>query len=253
MGIDRDKRCEILGLYLKKNLIEYNIYDKTNLNNILDNNHNQEKQKLVCSYYRVAIIMPKTNKYINILINYLYTCKYSYDFIFLHKPNIQKYFEYYDYLLILDDGNIINIDFNIEDLKQNSKNADVLIINKYNYLIKPYNNIDNIVIENIENNVWFNNNININILNNLLLANNLYDNNDLNTVKNKINNMNLEFYNSLNNKTEYVVNTEYEIINDNNEVINENRNCFFKSNIIQFYILFIILIILIIFFKYYNL
>lgn len=214
MGINKEKRHRILNLYLKKNLIEYNIYDKTNVNNILNNNNIQEKQKLHCSNFRVAIIMPTTHKYINILINYLYTCKYNYDFIYLNKQNIFKYFEYYDYLLILDDDNIININFNIEDFKKNS-NADVLIINKYNYLIKPYKNIDNIVIENIVNNIWFNKNINIDIINNLLLTNNLYNNDDINTVKTKINNINKEFYNSLNNNTKYEVNvnTEYEIIN----------------------------------------
>jgi hypothetical protein len=179
--------------------------------------------------------MPTTNKYINILINYLYTCKYNYDFIYLHKQKIFEYFEYfeyfkyYDYLLILNDANIINIDFNIEDFKKNS-NADVLIINKYNYLIKPYKNIDNIIIENIENNIWFNNNINIDIINNLLLTNNLYNNDDLNTVKTKINNINNEFYNSLNNNIEYEVNTEYETINNINEGFCNNTKYIKKYN-----------------------
>ena len=195
MGTKHDERCKIINLYLKKFLIEYNIYDNSN---IISTSEKIEKEKLICNQNKYCIIINKDNNNINAIINYMYATIYGYDFIITDIPtNINKYFAYYDYLLIIDNSNIINLNYKIQDLINNN-NEDIIIINDKNYLIKTKNKKN--IKKNITNNVWFSNNINFNLLNELLLKFNYINDIDYNidNINNNINNMNNEFCNKYN-------------------------------------------------------
>ena len=197
MGTKYDERCKILNLYLKKFLIEYNIYDNSN---IISTSEKIEKEKLICNQNKYCIIInkDKDNNNINAIINCVYATIYGYDFIITDIPtNINKYVAYYDYLLIIDNSNIINLNYKIQDLINNN-NEDIIIINDKNYLIKTKNK--KYIKKNITNNVWFSNDINFNLLNELLLKFNYINDRDYNidTINDNINNMNNEICNKFN-------------------------------------------------------
>ena len=197
MGTKYDERCKILNLYLKKFLIEYNIYDNSN---IISTSEKIEKEKLICNQNKYCIIInkDKDNNNINAIINCVYATIYGYDFIITDIPtNINKYVAYYDYLLIIDNSNIINLNYKIQDLINNN-NEDIIIINDKNYLIKTKNK--KYIKKNITNNVWFSNDINFNLLNELLLKFNYINDIDYNidTINDNINNMNNEICNKFN-------------------------------------------------------
>ena len=130
MTIKYNQRCKILNLYLKKYLIEYNIYDNSKSFSII-----KKKENLFCNQNKYCIIVGKDQNNINAIINYIYATINGYDFIITNTPiQIDKYITYYDYLLIIDNSNIINIDYNIQDLINNN-NEDIIVINDNNYLI----------------------------------------------------------------------------------------------------------------------
>jgi len=197
MGTKYDERCKILNLYLKKFLIEYNIYDNSNIIST-SKKIETEKEKLICNQNKYCIIINKDNNNINAIINYIYATIYGYDFIITDIPtNINKNFPYYDYLLIIDNSNIINFNYKIQDLINNN-NEDIIIINDKNYLIKTKNK--KYIKKNITNNVWFSNDINFNLLNELLLKFNYINDIDYNidTINDNINYMNNKICNKYN-------------------------------------------------------
>lgn len=231
MGIEHDKRCKILNLYLKKFLIEYNIYDNSN---IISTSEKTEKEKLICNQNKYCIIVNKDKNNINAIINYIYATIYGYDFIITDTPNsINKYVTYYDYLLIIDNSNIININYKIQDLINNN-NEDIIIINDKNYLIKTKNKTK--ITKNITNNIWFNNDINFNLLNELLLKFNYINDIDYNidTINDNINNMNNEFCNKFINNT------------NNKKDVNKNK----YSKLLLFLIIFIVVISIFLYINY---
>jgi len=193
MTVKYNQRCKILNLYLKKYLIEYNIYDNSKSFSII-----KKKENLFCNQNKYCIIVGKDQNNINAIINYIYATINGYDFIITNTPiQIDKYITYYDYLLIIDNSNIINIDYNIQDLINNN-NEDIIVINDNNYLIKNTNNKTK-TKKYITNELWFNNNISFCLLNELLLKFN-YINDidyDINTINRNINNMNKQITNIL--------------------------------------------------------
>jgi hypothetical protein len=226
MGIAHNIRCKILNLYLQKFLIEYNIYDNSKLikNSIIKT----EKEKIFCNQKKYCIIVKKDQNNINAIINYIYATKHGYDFIMINESIIiDNYITYYDYLLIIDNSNIININYNIQDFINNN-NEDIIVINDKNYLIKNSNNKTKIT-KNITNEIWFNKNISLNLLNELLLKFN-YVNDIDNNIDNNINTINRNIY---------IMNKE--ICNDINKKFND-----IIFNII-FNIIFIIFIIYILY------
>lgn len=234
MEIDKNKRIKILNLYLKKFLIENNIYDKTNNKYIYN-----KKQKNILSCYKdkVCIIMIKTNNIIGTMINYIYSTKFGYNFIILESPIIvDKYIKYYDYILILDNSFIINMDIEIKEFI-NDNNNDIIIINNNNYLIKSSYNKSYV---NINNNTWLDNKVNFNILNNLFIEYNyLYD------VDYNINNINKNI-DDINN---YIYNLYKKKYFDN---LNNKQNIDNKQYFYSLYLLIIFMFILILIFIYFN-
>jgi hypothetical protein len=215
MGVAYNKRFEIFNLYLHKFLIEYNIYDNSKLikNSIIK----IEKEKLFCNQKKYCIIVKKDQNNINAIINYIYATKHGYDYIMIDAPiMIDNYIIYYDYLLIIDNNNIININYNIQDFINNGNdNEDIIVINDNNYLIKN-NNSKNKITKNITNELWFNKNISFNLLNELLLQFN-YVNDidyDINTINHNINTMIKQICNDINGITE----------ENKNKNENENEN-----------------------------
>jgi hypothetical protein len=201
MGLTNNIRCKILNLYFQKFLIEYNIYDNSKLikNSIIKT----EKEKIFCNQKKYCIIVKKDQNNINAIINYIYATKYGYDFIMIDEPIIiDNYITYYDYLLIIDNSNIININYNIQDFINNN-NEDIIIINDKNYLIKNSNNEAKIT-KNITNELWFNKNISYNLLNELLLqfnyVNDIDNNININTINRKIYITNKDIFNNINNE-----------------------------------------------------
>jgi hypothetical protein len=197
MGCANNKRFKILNLYLHKFLIEYNIYDNSKLikNSIIKT----EKEKLFCNQKKYCIIVKKDQNNINAIINYIYATKYGYDFIMTNEPiMINNYISYYDYLLIVDNNNIININYNIQDFINNNY-EDIIIINDKNYLIKNNNNKTKIT-KNITNELWFNKNISFNLLNELLLKFNYADDidYDINIINHNIKIMIKQICNDIN-------------------------------------------------------
>jgi hypothetical protein len=210
MGTSYNTRCKILNLYLHKFLIEYNIYDNSKLikNSIIKT----EKEKIFCNQKKYCIIVKKDQNNINAIINYIYATKHGYDFIMINEPIIiDNYITYYDYLLIIDNNNIININYNIQDFINNGNdNEDIIVINDKNYLIKN-NNSKTKITKNITNELWFNKNISYNLLNELLLKFN-YVNDidyDINSINHNINIMNKEICNDINKK--YLIKFIYQI------------------------------------------
>ena len=197
MNIKYDQRCKILNLYLQKYLIEYNIYDDSK--SIENKIKKTKKEKLCCNQNKYCIIVNKEQNNINAIINYIYATINGYDFIITNAPiNIDKYITYYDYLLIIDNSNIININYDIQDLINNN-NEDIIVINDNNYLIKNTNNKTK-TKKYITNELWFNNNISFCLLNELLLKFNYVNDidNDINSINHNINNMNKQIYNEFN-------------------------------------------------------
>lgn len=223
MGIDKNKRTKILNLYLKKFIIENNINEKINNNYIYN-----KKQKNILSCYKekICIIMIKTNNIIGTMINYIYSTKFGYDFIILDLPIIiDKYIKYYDYILILDNSFIINMDIEIKEFI-NDNNNDIIIINNNNYLIKSSYNKSYV---NINNNTWLDNKVDFNILNNLLIEYNyLYD------IDYNINNINKN------------------IDDINNYIYNSYKKQYFDNLFNYLYLLIIFIFILIMIFIYFN-
>jgi hypothetical protein len=197
MGVQHDKRCKILNLYLQKYLIEYNIYNHSKSIYTYSPSY-KKKQKLFCNQNKYCIIVDKEQNNINAIINYIYATINGYDFIITNTPiQIDKYITYYDYLLIIDNSNIINIDYNIQDLINNN-NEDIIVINDNNYLIKNNNNKIK-TKKYITNELWFNNNISFSLLNELLLKFNYvnYIDYDINNINHNINNMNKQITNKI--------------------------------------------------------
>jgi hypothetical protein len=221
MDIEHDKRYKILNLYLKKFLIEYKIYDNSNFIKIPIK---KEKEKLLCNKNKFCIIVVKGSNNISTLINYIYASINGYDFIMIDKPiEINRYINFYDYLLIVDNSNIINIDLKIENLIHHNS----LIINNKNYFLKKNDYINRSTINQVKNNIWFTDKFDFNLLNNLLNKYNLIDDiqYNINIINDNIDNINNSIY------------TKFGIINNVNN----------KINILYIFIIYILFMLIIFF------
>ncbi len=235
MGIDKNKRTNIINLYLKKFIIENNIYKKINNNYIY-----KKKQKNILSCYKdkICIIMIKTNNIIGIMINYIYSTKFGYDFIITELPIIfDEYLKFYDCILFLDNSYINDMDIEINKFINNSN--DIIIINNKNYLIKSSYNKTYI---NINDDTWINNDDKVNfdnLINLLIEYNYLYD------VDFNINNINKNI-DDINN---YIYNLYKKQYFDN---LYNKQNIDNKQYFDNLYLLNIFIFILIIIFIYFN-
>lgn len=194
MNTNYNQRCKILNLYLQKYLIEYNIYDNSKLSS-----KSKINKKLFCNQNKYCVIVVKDQNNINAIINYIYATINGYDFIITNTPiQIDKYITYYDYLLIIDNSNIINIDYNIQDLINNN-DEDIIVINEKNYLVK---NSKTKTKKYITNDLWFNEKIYFSQLYELLINLNYINkiDNDINTINDKIKILNKQFCKTLYNK-----------------------------------------------------
>ena len=254
MGVAYKTRCKILNLYLQKFLIEYNIYDNSKLikNSIIKT----EKEKLFCNQKKYCIIVKKDQNNINAIINYIYATKHGYDFIITDTPiMIDNYITYYDYLLIIDDNNIININYNIQDFINNGNdNEDIIVINDKNYLIKNSNNNKTKITKNITNELWFNNNISFSLLNELLVkfnyVNDIYY--DINTINHNINKMIKQICNDINGFSEDKKDKDKKDKEDKDKKDKEEENKLFFNKIYFIIFIFVCFYIIINLYLYFN-